>query len=418
MNRTVRPMNNLKSLLFGALLALAAGAGAQAQYLGGDLNLSLDEDDDIRFLAGDVTLDGRVGGDVRGIAGDVSIDADIGGDVSIVGADVTLNGLVGGDVDLAGADLLIGSDVDGDVDAAGANVTFTGRIGGSVEAAGALITLEEGAEIAGDAEFAAREVQLLGRIGGSLEARARDLRIHGEIDGPLEIRARNVTFEDGARISGPIEVRGPNEPEIAEGAEIAGEVTYEFAEWDEHQIGEFEGVNFDLDFGPPSWAFGGAFAASAFVLGLLASLMAPKSVAAVAMAFRKRPWISGLLGLVVFAVSPVLVLTLAVLLLATVIGIPLALVVLFAFPVILFLAFAFGGVAIGDMIFNRSGERAGLGLRTGSLALVLLALAALGAVPVLGWIVSLVVLCIGFGAWSMAIFSRQLPEEAASEPAA
>lgn len=183
-----------------------------------------------------------------------------------------------------------------------------------------------------------------------------------------------------------------------------GELTYVEAPFieDNHSRSDVS-----LSFMPSPWAVGGVLGASAFMLGFLASVIAPRGVAGVALAFRRRPWVSGFLGLVVLAMSPVLIATLMVLLLITIIGIPLAVLLVLAAPILYFLAFAFGGVVIGDAVLNRSGGRAGLGLRITSLFLAIIAIIALSAIPWLGFVVLPLVLCIGLGAWTLAIFGRE-----------
>lgn len=396
-----------KRALAAFFLAGACSVAAQAQYIGGDLSLDLDDSGDVFILAADVTLNGRVGGDVDGFAADVSIDADIGGDINIGSADFRQRGRVGGDINIGAADISIEGDVLGEANLGAADITISGRIHGDLNAGGASVVLRDGSFVGGQAELGGRDVEVRGQIIGDTKITGRDVRISGEISGPLEIEARNVHFEAGARIAGPVAVRSENEPVIGEGVVMPQDITFDRRTWTDREFGDYGGPNFNFQVGPPGWAFSSVFAFSAFVLGMLAALIAPRSVGRIAMAFRRRPWVSGLLGLVVLAVSPVLVLTLMVLLMITIIGIPLGLILLFAYPVILFLGFAFGGMAIGDLIFNRKGGQAGLGLRALSFFVAVIAIAALGAIPVLGWVLGPLVLCIGLGAWSIAIFSRQ-----------
>lgn len=392
--------------LAGLVLAGACAATAQAQYIGGDLNLDLDDSGDVFILAADVTLTGRVGGDVDGFAADVTIDADIGGDINMAMADFRQRGRVGGDINVGAADISIAGDVLGEANLGAANINVSGRIQGDLNAGAAAVLLEQSSLVGGDAELGGREVIVRGQIMGETTITGREVRISGEIVGPLEIEARDVHFEPGARIVGPVAIRSENEPVVAEGVVMPEAITIETITWRDREFGDYGGPDFNFQVGPPAWAFASVFAFSAFVLGMLAALVAPRSVGAIAAAFRRRPVSSGFLGLVVFAVSPILLVTLFVLLLITIIGIPLAFILLFAYPVILFLGFAFGGMAIGDLIFNRKGGQAGLGLRTLSFFVAIVAIAALGAVPVLGWVLGPIVLCIGLGAWSIAIFSR------------
>ncbi|MEQ8405215.1 MAG: hypothetical protein RKE49_08960 [Oceanicaulis sp.] len=398
--------------LAGAMLA-GFGAAAHAQYVGGDLTLTLNDDDDVRILAADVTADGRVGGDLSILAADVELNVEVGDDVEIAAADVSLAGSVAGDANIAAADLTLTATIGGELNAAAADLTLRSRVEGDASLAGAFVSIGEDASIGGDAEIAGREVYIDGRLDQGGEIRGREVFVNGVISGPVEIYARELSFGETAVVAGPITVRGPGEPMIAPGAQL-GELTYVEEAFDESSI-DRDNVQLDIDFLPAVTVLGGIFAASAFLLGLIVSVLLPKSVGRIAGCFRERPFASGFLGLIVLALIPVIIPTLMALLAVTVVGIPLAVLLVLATPIILFLAFAFGGIAIGDLALNRSGGQAGLGLRIGSLLAASLAIAVLAAVPVLGLIILPLVLCIGLGAWTMAIFQRQKSKGASAE---
>ncbi|MGY6662303.1 MAG: bactofilin family protein [Glycocaulis sp.] len=387
----------------GLLLALAP---AHAQYIGGDLNLDLDQDRSAQFLAGDVTLRGRVGGDISGLAGNVDITADIGGSVQLAAGDIVIRGTVGRDVSLAGANISILADVSGSADLAGADIRIGGRVGRDLAAGGALIAIDESGSIGGNMDLAGSEIRMSGTAQGRLKGRARTVIIEGTVAGDVELHAENVEIMPGAQIAGQLRVRGPNAPVIADGAQIIGEMTYEEAPFSEQRRSRSYTGPRVSDFGPPAWAFGTAMGIAAFVLGLLACLISPRAVSGIADHFRARPWASGLLGLVLAAFLPILLVAVFVFLAITVIGIPLGIILLFAFPFIMVLAYAFGAVVLGDLIFNRSGEGIGLGMRVLSLFLVLAVVGALGVVPVLGFLIGSIVFFIGLGAWTLALFNR------------
>ncbi|CAN0331634.1 unnamed protein product [Chrysoparadoxa australica] len=102
-----------------------------------------------------------------------------------------------------------------------------------------------------------------------------------------------------------------------------------------------------------------------------------------------------------------MMLVLIVLLAITLIGALLIPFIALAIPIIYFLAYVFGGVVIGDLIFNRSGGQASFAIRAVSLLAVMLVIAGLHVVAPLGWIVGLIVTFIGFGVWTLALFDRQ-----------
>jgi len=408
-------MNNfLKSIMLAALAGAALLAGpASAQYVGGNLQLDLDERGDITIAGANVRLSGRVGGSVSVASADFFTSADIGGDLDMAAANVTVTGPVHGDVSGFAANITLDAPVGGDFDAAGANITLLTLVAGEMNARGALITIGREAGVSGEVDLVGLEIIIDGALSRGGRLSARDVRISGTVNGPLEIAGQDISFAASARIEGLVTVRAPNRPRIAEGA-VMGELTYIEAPFVEDRRSH---RNVSLNFMPSPWAIGGVLGASAFMLGFLASVIAPRGVASVALAFRRRPWVSGFLGLVVLALSPVLIATLMVLLMITIIGIPLAVLLILAAPILYFLAFAFGGVVKVDAVMNRKGGPAGLGLRLASLILAIIAIIALSAVPVIEFLVLPVVLCIGLGAWTLAIFGRESLKGLESGPA-
>ena len=410
--------NLLKSIKSGlaamVLAALAAGPAMAGQYVGGDLNLDLDDSDDVRIIGADVNASGRVGGDVIVFAADVQFEVAVGRDLTIFAADINMDGPVQGDVELYGASVSVMNDIAGNLEVGGADLVVSSTVLGRSELSGALVVIEPTAHLSGGATISAREIYAEGRFSGSTQLRATEVHVSGVVEGPLEIYAREVFIDDDAVLTGPVTVRSPNPPEVGAGAQI-GELTHIEGQFSLDDV-KIDGPNFGFDGSPNFVAIGGVFASSAFILGVFLSLLFPRSLARMSRQFRARPWVSTGLGLIVYATLWLVLLTLAVLLVATLIGILLAPLVIFAWPIIYFLAFIFGGVVIGDLIFNRSGGQAGFLVRVGSLLAVMVVITALHVVAPIGILVGLIVNCIGLGAWTLALFERQ--NQAPQTPAA
>lgn len=408
--------NALKTcMIAGAVLAGAAATAHAQQYIGGDLELSLDDDRDVRILAADVSAEGRAGADVSILAADVTVDLMIGGDLDIAAADVTVEGSVSGDANFAAADITIAAPVGGELNAAGADVSLSSRVSGDASIAGAFVVIDEEASIGGYAEIAGREVYMDGRLEQGGEVRGREVFINGVVNGPLEIYARDLHFGETAVVAGPITVRGPSRPETAPGAQL-GELTYVEEAFNESSI-DGEGIDLDIDFLPGVSAAGWLYLSGAFILGVFVVVLFPRSTMRISACLRSRPFSSGGLGVVVYALYWILALTLAVLLFATVIGALLAPFVIATIPVIYLLGSVFGAFAIGDAILARfNGEESRLRL-LGGLVIVTGALALAMTVPLLGWLLVLVVNLVGLGAWTLAIFQRQSGSRAPAAPA-
>ena len=156
-------------------------------------------------------------------------------------------------------------------------------------------------------------VTIDGTVDGDVFVVSGDTEISGEVTGDVTIIAEPAVINSGARIGGDLRY-GDEEPEIASGASIDGEVSDE--DWSDLRPAGFIG-----------WAvFWFALALSSLALGLLLLLIAPRAADAAYRQARYGAWESAAAGLAIFILLPIL----AVLALATLVGLPLGLGVLLA----------------------------------------------------------------------------------------
>jgi cytoskeletal protein CcmA (bactofilin family) len=408
-------------MAMGLAISIATGA-AGAQVIGGEVEIDGSRDDVI-FLGGDMSVRGEILGDISAVAGDGQVDANVHGSVHFFGGDVRIRGTVAEEVEIAGGDIEIDADVGGEVSAAGGDVSVRGSVGGQLSAAGGNVeisaTVQDRVHLAGGyvgvypesmfrngAEIAGGEVELHGTIDGEVEIEGGEVTLAGTIRGDVEVLAEEVYILETARIEGRLDVRGPAEPVIADGAQT-GEYNYTYQSFN-FGAKHWDDIHFDIDgpwelIGAPFAFFGIAVPGAALLLGLLAVLMTPRGVSRIARTFRRKPLVSGFLGFISFALSPVVMVILTVLLAITVIGIVLIPFMWVLFWPFLLLCLALGAFAVGDLVFNRRPEEPlGLGMRLLSLLVVLAVSVALGAIPGLGAILGLVLVFIGLGAWLMS----------------
>src|SRR5262249_7259072 len=124
--------------------------------------------------------------------------------------------------------------------------------------------------------------------------------------------------------------------------------------------------------------------------------VAPAFTARASEVLKQRPWLALLIGFIVLACVPVA----AVILLATVIGIPLALIVLLGYPILLLLGYQLTAIGIGDFAMQRlaAGRAQSPVWRAGAAAVAVLLIALLAKVPILGTLLAFLALLIGLGA--------------------
>ena len=348
-------------------------------------------------------MSGRVDGEIDMAGGSISIRADVGQDVNVAAGDVQIRGNIGGELNTAGG-----------------SVELDVIVQESAHIGGGYVLISQSSEFYGTVEIVGGEIEFLGTAHEAADLEAETLILAGTFDGDVEVQAERVRILSTAVVRGELRIRGPEEPVMEEGANISTlDYTYEAYNFGAE---DWEDLDIHID-GPwelieaPFEAVGRMFLGSAFLLGFLITLLAPRSVSNIASSFRERPVSAGLVGFVTFAMSPIVLAMLAVLLGITFIGIPLIPMMILLYPVILFFGFVFGGIAVGDLIFNRNRPNKGLGLamRAVSLLVVMVALAVLGAVPGLGGVAGLFVMFIGLGAWMLSFGKRPKSDPADEE---
>ena len=378
MNTRIRAHPLAAAFFVGVLLSLALASIVLAQN-------GVSE----KFRSGsDVTVGSgeTVPTDLYAFGGTVTVDGTIQGDLVASGGSVTVNGTVDGDVMAAGATLRIGGTVNGDVRAAGANVTIAGEVNEDALVAGGRVEVASDASVGEDLIVSSGTLTVAGTVNGNVAGTTSTYSVTGTIGGEDTIAIR----QEGA----------PSAPTLADRA--------------------FDGVTHFI---------------AVFLVGLLGLWIAPRLMARAETTVRARPLVAagaGLLGFIGFVVL-LIAIVVGIVLLAVVLGLiglddlaalgALAgivavggLVVAFAF-VVGFLADAVVGLGLAALLARASGQataepdsvwrldaRTALLLALGAVIVVLLS-----SLPVIGWLVKLVVVVLGFGAVLWALWRRREP---------
>jgi cytoskeletal protein CcmA (bactofilin family) len=312
-----------------------------------------------------VEISGTVNGDLYASGSQVVIDGRVNGDVLVAGGRVNLSGSVSQDVRAAGGQVTIAGNVGRNLTVAGGNVEIASSavVRGGVVAAGGSVDLA--APVGGAAKIAAGTLILANRIAGDVEAAVGTLRIasKAEIDGNVSYwSGREASVSEGARIKGKI-VRNvpPERPRLFPAALFAWLV--------------FVSINF----------------VCTLILGLLSARFLPRYHQSVIATLRERPWASLGVGFVAAVVLPVV----CALLFATVLAIPLALILLLAFFILLYWSRIYAIGRIGESILARLRPASS---RASAFVLGLFVYYILAIIPVVGWLVVPLVILFGLGA--------------------
>ena len=324
-----------------------------------------------------VVASDRIDDDILTAGRFVHLQNEVAGDVAAAGADVTIDGPVQGYVMSAGRSVTVDGRVGNDVWAAGETVTVDSAVGNNAMLAGRVVNLRRSSVIGHDARLAGSEVTAEGRIERDLSIGADTARIGGEVGGVVRARADRVSILPGAVIRGDLVVRASEPPEISPDAQVLGQVRFE-----------------DADEGrwlawPGQWLL--LFLALS-ILAVAAMSFAPAWPARVAGTLRARTLASILSGLLVLLVIPLAVGLLAV----TIIGIPLAILMLAFYVAMLLLAGVFVSYSTGEWLTARvHWMRSSVWVR---MLLGVLVISLGMSLPIVGFIITAIVLTIGMGA--------------------
>jgi hypothetical protein len=389
------------SLSLVLLLSFAAVTVA-AEYRAGDrvvVASGESVDDDLYVGAGTVVVDGTVNGDLTVGSGTVDVRGSVAGSVNVAGGDVRVSGSVGGAVRSLGG-----------------NVTVTGDVGRDVVVAGGNVTIESGATIGADVAGGAGSLRVDGIVQGDILAGAGELTVNGSVGGRIDANLGQLRIGPEATVAGDVRYASEREAEIADGAQIGGDVQRRDPEWAGYRAALPDN---------PVVTLVGAFL-GLLVLGWGLMLVRPAWVLLPGAALHRRPLLAFGAGLASWLGQFLLLIVLGIL--AAVFGmlatsfagafiIPLVIVVFLIVAMIfvsqVYVAMAIGR-ALGRLDLNLSPWFAyAIGALTWAAALTLLGwlAGALGGLAFfLGWI-------LGLGAFALDILERRRLDTAPAVPA-
>ncbi|MBP2030972.1 cytoskeletal protein CcmA (bactofilin family) [Methanohalophilus levihalophilus] len=342
----------MKSLKFAILIAaffLLIGTAGAVTTFSADGNVDIiDNTTDDLYLAG----------------GEVNVIGDVYGDVVAAGGEVTIDGDVYGDVILAGGNVIINGDVEDDVRVAAGNVLIAGNIGDDVVAATGNFFLATPATIGGDLHLTSGKAFFYGDIEGDVSGGVEELLLGGTINGTLDLDVRSYEMLPEATIAGETD---------AEVEEITSQDS------DERGFGT---LNAGL------WIFR---LVMLLLTGLFLVGVLPERMHRMADELPERTLQKAGIGLLV------LIATIfgTVFLLITVIGIPLASVVLLLLAFVLYSARTIVALWLGEFILAKVRPESGA---YASMTVGIIVLFVLSSLPFIGWWVFWIATFISMGA--------------------
>ena len=342
------------------------------------------------------------GGDQYAAGQSVAITGEPVRDAFIAGYDVTLGAAVTGDAHLAGFNVTDSGAVAGSVYAMGYSLSLTGTIGGDLTAAGNAISVAAPQPVGGNVRLAGQSVTLNSPVAGAALVTAQTLTLNGTVGGDLSFFGETLTFGPSAKVAGRVIIQAPKPIAVPETVAPADRVSFL-----ELKVPDYAGEagktaqHAVRGFWPEVWG-NLVWWLLLIVLGAALIALAPKRVAALEAAGSQRPWRQLGLGVLGFSATLGLVPVTAM----TVIGLALLPAVFIVVAIACALAYPGGTYLMGLRI-----SRAFMPADTNARKLAVLAgsvivAGLLAMVPLLGWLITLVLLVYGFGAIARTMLGR------------
>lgn len=332
-------------------------------------------------------------GDYFAFGSTVEISGSVHGDVYAAGGEVLIDGTVDGDVIAAGGKVLLSGRVTQDARLIGGEVTVSGQVERNASIAGGDVHFTDGAHVQGNLLAGAGNFLLAGETGQDARVGAGNVTVSNKIAGNLAVAAANIRLTSRASVGKHFRYWGEDEPSIDEGAEVLGTIS-------RREIPEsFAGDRFKRVFAGVKVVTGIVSFVSTLLLGLLLLHVYPVFSQNVAETIQERPWSSVGIGGALLVGGPLLVL----LCLVTVVGIPIGIILGALFLVTLYLARVFVMLWAGERILK---ALRGSPSPAWAFAAGLFLYSALLMIPLIGGLVTLVTIAIGFGA--MMITKKEL----------
>jgi cytoskeletal protein CcmA (bactofilin family) len=321
-------------------------------------------------------------------AADDNARARVGGNEFIAGGYVDLDERVERNAFVSGGDVTIGGYVGRDLYAAGGDVRLEGEVDRDLRMAGGTLRIAPEAEVRGDATLAGGSIVVEGSVSGDLSAYGERIVLDGTVSGDADFAGDKLRLGPNARIEGELNYRSGNAIVVDQGAQVVGGIHHTTRKPDWRRLGHGAAI-----LGGITISIGMVLLGAVLVLGM------PGFTREAGALIRSKPWHALGIGVAMLVGVPLALAILAV----TIVGIPLALLLAFAYGALLMLGYLMGAIFLGDFVLERvdAAKLASVWWRTLFLLLAIVAIAILHRVPVVGDLAWCLLFLAGLGAFTL-----------------
>jgi len=320
----------------------------------------------------------------------ITVDTPLPGDLICVGQDIFINQPVAGDIICAAENLMIKADIGGSVRLIGSQINLSGQVERNIMLFGSDLVIDSHTEIKGETLLAGRFLDSRGRYGQDFHGAVSQAKLYGEYAGPVNLMVGDygdqagLQINSGAKLEQGLVYRSNLTAQIDPAAEIKGEIVKKDlpAKYQPDKKAAVSG-----------WLWTRLL--KLFMLlatGLVIISLWPKLGDNLAKIAKQQPVKLVLKGLLVLIVMPALVFLAAL----TIIGLPLAAIILVIWLILLYSAKLVIGYWLGRQILPQIKNNIWPFLVGTTILMAVI------YVPVIGWLVGVIVTWWGIGAiWQM-----------------
>lgn len=346
------------------------------------IKLSKEEvaDGNIYASCGDMVIDGTVNGDIIALCKNITINGTVTGDIIAFAEKIEINGIIKGNARIAGSKIIINGEVDHNVNVFASEMSFG-----------------KNSTIKWDALVAGVNGNFEGNIDGNLHGLMSVSTISGKIgkninltvdDRGLEPQYNGLTISKDAVVAGGISYTASKELKLENPSSIAGKV--------EKQAPKTDKSNPFLSL----WEI--FFKASSLILIAIVIISLKKTyINEVTLNIKNNWWSNILSGLALLLFTPLLIL----LLMITFIGLPLALIILAAYLSSIILAMVFASSYLGELLIKLISKKEPNIYLSSIVGLILFS--GLSVIPLVGGLISMIIISIGLGSLFIKIKNKQ-----------
>lgn len=334
------------------------------------------------FKSGDnisVPASETIDGMLFAAGGNIDIAGTVDGDMYCAGQTVNISGTINGDVFCAGQTINVSGKIDGNLRLAGQTVTLSGLVGRSASIASQDLSITKSSTISRDLLGGSQNVTIHGSIGRDFTLGTSTLTLYGKVGRDIKGGVETLTVGSSGIVGRNVDYYSTKDPVINNGGKISGKVTR--TEPKRQTMSAWAPVAFLIGF------FIYALI-TMLIIGLVISALFPRILEESAEVAMKRPGQVVLVGFLAMILVPALI----TLLMLTVVGIPLAIMLILTWVIIAFLSTPFAGYLVGRVLLRGSTQRA---IPTMLLGITILTISYF--IPILGFITFITAYLFGVG---------------------